>query len=89
MGDQLKNRIAIVTGGSQGIGKAISTSLANAGATVIIANIPSKRSDVEQLVSDLNGSGFQAFGYELDVTNVQDIHRVFEEIVAPIKRLIF
>lgn len=87
MGDQLKNRIAIVTGGSQGIGKAISTSLANAGATVIIANIPSKRSDVEQLVSDLNGSGLQAFGHELDVTNVQDIHRAFQEIVSTHKKI--
>lgn len=80
MANQLENRVAIITGGSQGIGKAISTSLASAGATAIITNVHSKNSDIEQLVSELNKSGLSAFGYELDVTDVPSITNVFDKI---------
>lgn len=78
----LENQIAIVTGGSQGIGKAISIGLANAGATVIITNIPSKSSDVENLVSELNTSNLSAFGHSLDVTDIPSIATFFDQIVA-------
>ena len=78
----LENQIAIVTGGSQGIGKAISIGLANAGATVIITNIPSKSSDVENLVSELNTSNLSAFGHSLDVTDIPSIATLFDQIVA-------
>ena len=76
----LENQIAVVTGGSQGIGKAISVSLANAGATVVVTNIATKSSDVEKLVSELTTVGLKAFGYALDVTDTPNLAKFFDHI---------
>jgi 3alpha(or 20beta)-hydroxysteroid dehydrogenase len=43
MSGQLSGRSALVTGGARGIGAAIATALANAGASVIIADILEER----------------------------------------------
>ena len=53
---RLDGRVAIVTGGSRGIGGAISSALANDGAIVAVVGIPADREHTEVLRASLNGS---------------------------------
>lgn len=78
----LEHKVAVVTGASQGIGRAISIALAQSGATVAVTNIASKRSDVDTLVREIQLSGGAAQGYDLDVTVVAEIANVFDTISA-------
>lgn len=56
----LKDRTAIVTGGSSGIGRAIATALAHAGASVVI--VARGRQRVDETVAELTGAGCRAAG---------------------------
>jgi 3-oxoacyl-[acyl-carrier protein] reductase/pyridoxal 4-dehydrogenase len=73
------DRVAIVTGGAQGIGKAIADKLAGEGATVVIA--------------DINGDGAQraapegGLGMQVDTSSEEDVKRMVAETVAAYGRL--
>ena len=62
----LSGRRALITGGGQGIGRAISHALAEAGATVVINDIDPQRA--ETVVEEINGSGGKATPLPFDVT---------------------
>ncbi len=78
--EYLKNRIAIVTGGTGGIGKAIATAFANAGADVVITSRNySKVLSVAEEINNANLSG-KIYGFGLDVTKTKDLKSKFKEI---------
>ncbi len=79
---RLDGKIAVVTGGSQGIGRAVSTALAEAGATVAVTNLPSRRADVDSLCAELVSAGGRAFGYDLDVADADGIRPAIDRIAA-------
>lgn len=54
----LKNKVAIVTGGANGIGKATALRLAQAGADIVIADL--KLKDAEAAVSEIEKEGVKA-----------------------------
>jgi acetoacetyl-CoA reductase len=60
-------RVGIVTGGSRGIGGAISSLLAKEGATVAILGLPEDRARTQHLASRLNGAAPRLHFYETDV----------------------
>jgi pyridoxal 4-dehydrogenase len=78
---KLKDRVAIVTGGAQGIGRAIAQKLGAEGATVVIA--------------DLNGAGAEAaaaaipgaVGLQADVSSQADVTRIVDETVRRFGKL--
>ncbi len=76
---RLKDKIAIVTGGSQGIGKAISELFAKEGATVIIMDLLSKGQEV---ASEIVASGGQAEFHAISVTNKSAVEKLFEQVNA-------
>jgi glucose 1-dehydrogenase len=82
----LKNKVAIVTGGNSGIGKAIALELADQGANIVIDYIshPEATEDLEQ---EIIGLGDQAIGVQADVGQVSDLQRLIETTVARLGRI--
>lgn len=72
----LKNKVAIVTGASSGIGKAIAKELALQGANVILAS--RNKSKLNQLMNDINNNGGLAVSFATDVTKEEDCKSLIE-----------
>ena len=85
----LSGKTALVTGGTHGLGMAIATGLANAGATIIINDVfPEK---LEQAKKEYAGNGIDIHTYELDVTNEEAVEGMIPQIeseVGPIDILV-
>ncbi len=78
----LDNKVAIVTGGSKGIGKAIATGLANAGANVVL--IARNQIDIDCAVNEIRGKSESAVsGIRADILEedqiAEGINHIFEE----------
>ena len=72
----LDGKVAVVTGGSKGIGKAIAFGLAAAGAKVVLA--ARTRETLEQVTADLRESGAEALAVPTDVADASDVGRLVE-----------
>ena len=81
-GFRLDGRVAVVTGGSQGIGRAVSIALAEAGAAVAVTNVRQKKDDVDALCAEITAGGGTAKGYVLDVTDTPGIPAAMDRIAA-------
>ncbi len=76
--DRVKGKVAIVTGGSMGIGGAAAKLLAKEGAKVAIADISDKEGN--EAVEDIKKNGGEASYFHMDVTNEKEIEKVFSEV---------
>ena len=84
---RLDGKVAMVTGASQGIGKALAQGLAEAGATVAVTDLPSKQPASSQVCSELAQQGAVARPYSLDVLDVSSVRQVVNQVVADLGRL--
>jgi 3-oxoacyl-[acyl-carrier protein] reductase len=64
----LENRVAVVTGGSRGIGRAVALELAKRGAAVVI-NYNKSPESAEKVVEQIKADGRRAAAYQADVSN--------------------
>ncbi len=76
--ESLSGKVILVTGGAQGLGKAISASLAEAGATVVIGDIQVERA--QRTVSELIGKGGKVSFRKLDLSSEQSVEQIISEI---------
>jgi 2-deoxy-D-gluconate 3-dehydrogenase len=79
----LRGKVAFITGGSGGLGKAMADRLAAQGAAIALADLPSRTSQVEDLVRELHARhGVEATGVQLDVRDPSTIRAAVEESAA-------
>jgi 2-deoxy-D-gluconate 3-dehydrogenase len=84
----LKDKIAVVTGASQGIGRAIAIGLAQAGAHLVLAKFPGPRmEEIEQVKKDIEALGQQALIVITDVNKVEDCRSLLDQTVARFGRI--
>lgn len=77
--ETLSGKVALITGGGRGLGAAIGKTLAEAGATVILADI---RVDLaEQVAKALQTQGLEAIALSLDITNDRQIETAIQKII--------
>ncbi|MEO7215495.1 glucose 1-dehydrogenase [Mucilaginibacter sp.] len=75
---KLKNKVAVVTGASKGIGAAIAKHFAAAGAKVVV-NYASSKEGADKVVQAITDNGGIAIAVQADVSNEADVTRLFEE----------
>lgn len=74
----LSDKVAVVTGASQGIGKAIAITLAQEGAKVVVVDINAERG--AQVVREIAETGGKAMLGLADVSNLEDVVRMVEQV---------
>ena len=90
----LTNKVAIVTGGSRGIGRAVSHGLARAGAKVVVASRTEEEvapgaeyeryaaGNIHDTVRRINAAGGDALAVRCDVTDTSDLRRLVETTIS-------
>jgi 3-oxoacyl-[acyl-carrier protein] reductase len=82
----LKGRVAVVTGGSRGIGAATVRAFAQAGARVVFS-YRQAREDAIRLAHSCDSGGRLAFAVRADVTKMKDARRLIDSAVRRFGRL--
>jgi len=76
--ERLKNKVAVITGSSKGIGAAIAKHFAAEGAKVVV-NYASSKEGAEKVVKAIIDNGGSAIAVQADVSKEADVIRLFEE----------
>jgi 3-oxoacyl-[acyl-carrier protein] reductase len=83
--NMLQDQVAIVTGGSRGIGKGIAAVLAREGAKVAVADINAEAA--RQTAAEMAAQGLQAIAVEVDITCSDQIDRMVRSVVEQLGRI--
>ncbi|HEY7468033.1 MAG TPA: 3-oxoacyl-[acyl-carrier-protein] reductase [Acidimicrobiia bacterium] len=76
-----EGRVALVTGGSRGIGRAVSLRLAASGHTVAV-NYATNAAAADEVVASITAAGGRAVAYPADVSLTEDVGSLFEKVSA-------
>jgi len=82
---ELKDKIAIVTGGATGIGKCISLAYAEAGANVVVAS--RKQENLDKAASEIKAVGRESLAIATDVTVPEQVDNLIEKTVDAFGRI--
>jgi 3-oxoacyl-[acyl-carrier protein] reductase len=82
----LTDKVAIVTGASKGIGRAIAERLARDGATVVV-NYSRSAESARQVVTEIEAKGGKAVAVHADMSRIGDVRRLVNETVKRFGRL--
>ncbi len=80
----LEGRVALVTGGSRGIGRETALRFARAGADVVVGDIIPA---VDNVASEVRALGRKALGLHIDVTDAAEVHDAVEKAVAALGKV--
>ncbi len=86
MSGLLDGKVALITGASRGIGKAVATRYAQEGAQVAFTYRSSKEK-AEVLENELIKEGIEAKGYASDAASFQDAEKLVENVIADMGRI--
>ncbi len=75
----LKNRVALITGGSRGIGAAIAIALARTGADIAV-NYRERADAAKSVCNEITQTGLKAIALQADVSVAADVKRMIKEV---------
>ncbi|MGJ9457837.1 SDR family NAD(P)-dependent oxidoreductase [Oceanobacillus sp. CF4.6] len=81
----LENKVALVTGGSKGIGFGMAAALGEYGASVTIASRGIQ--DLKKAEKDLTERGIRSKGFQVDVTDKEQVEKLIQDIVTEFGQL--
>jgi 3-oxoacyl-[acyl-carrier protein] reductase len=81
----LKDKVAAVTGASQGIGRDTALALAEAGAKVVVASRNEEK--LAELVNEITTAGREAFAVKMDVADSEQVKAGFKQVIEKFGRL--
>ena len=81
----LKNKIAIVTGARQGIGKGIVLALAKEGCNVVVSDIIEE--DCKKVVEEIEKLGVQGLAVKCDVSKKEDVDNLIKKTIEKFKQI--
>ncbi|MDC0521213.1 glucose 1-dehydrogenase [Candidatus Marinimicrobia bacterium] len=81
----LKEKTAIISGGSKGIGKAIALKYAKAGANVVICS--RKKDNLDSAIQEANTAGFNIVGIECNTGEIESINNVVKKTIEQFGRV--
>jgi 3-oxoacyl-[acyl-carrier protein] reductase len=82
----LQNQVAIITGASRGIGKAIALELAAQGATVVV-NYANSSTAADEVVAEINADGGQAIALQANVSQADQVDALINTTLDKCKRI--
>jgi len=77
---KLNNKVAIVTGASRGIGKAVAEAVANAGAHVVCAS--RSENELKEFSNNLNDRGLSSSYFGCDVSNLENFKKLTDDTIS-------
>jgi|SRR3989344_6520713 len=77
---KLKNKVALITGASRGIGKAIAIAFAKEGATVVVNYIKSE-DKAKEVVKEIEKLGSKAIAIGCDVSNEEEVKNMIDKTI--------
>ncbi|MEH2239858.1 3-oxoacyl-[acyl-carrier-protein] reductase [Nostoc sp.] len=82
----LQDKVAIVTGGSRGIGRAIAIELATQGAIAVV-NYASSSAAAEAVVAEITAAGGQAIAIQADVSKIDQVDALVNAVIEKFSRV--
>ena len=82
----LREQVAVVTGASRGIGRAIAQEFAKLGATVVV-NYASSSKAAEELVSDITAAGGNAIALQADVSKEEEVDNLVKNVLEKFNKI--
>ena len=81
----LRDRVALVTGGGRGIGRGIAAALARCGADVVAGDI--NQGEAEETAAAIAGPGRRSLGVRIDVTSQESVDAAVDSVIAEFGRI--
>ena len=82
---KLKNKVAIVTGASRGIGRSVAQEISKSGAHVVC--VSRSEDDLLKISKKLNNEGFSSSSFVCDVSNFNDFKKLIDDTVSKFNRV--
>lgn len=82
---ELQNKIAVITGGANGIGRETADLFLKNGATIIIWDIDDINGEKE--VDNWNAQGFTSFFYKVNTANAEEVENATKDIIEKVKKI--
>jgi len=83
---KLKNKVALITGASKGIGKSIAETFVKEGAKVII-NYNNSKKEAEKIVNEINKNGGEAIAIKCDITKENEVENLINSAIEKFKKI--
>ena len=83
--EDLKGKVALVTGGARGIGKAICTQLADCGCHIVVSDID--QAGAESAAKEMEALGVRSMGVQADVSSTEQTEAMIKSVLAEMGRI--